>query len=419
LTSILKTQDDYTMTMTAAESTVEADLHVAMPQGHINKALAQEESTIDEKKAVGANDNEVQPQQSTEKNGPLTSEILNRLDEARILEMDDKLLLAAHLLHGIDDRHLQPVHRDILREAAMFKDLLQDNTTSLDQNNYGEWIKQGQHTGRHNFTIHYKMNKSSGGQELSCRLETVVHSDLLVPILSVLNESELYATWLPNYNVPRLRVAKSEKLRQSGRCSQVINVETEVPWPLATRQVILKAVACDNIDSYPEEKNGDVSESLGKDGGRIIIRLQSLDCQNNEEEGLEITPTETGVVRMKVRGGFTLEKCPSDHPLTKFALQYDAKSEESESLSSEDLVLVNFSFCVDPQLTIIPKSFINFFLRTAMGQMWNQFLNVAEEVKEGKCPDHSEAIERKREVLYDWVEERTRVMLGQVPRPSS
>ena len=140
--------------------------------------------------------------------GPLTTDILNRLDKANILAKDDKLLLAAYTLHGIDNRHLQPLHHDILREAALFKELLRDNTTYLEDennnNNHGGWIKQGQHHGRHNFSIYYKLNnnnnnnKSSsrsgggGGQELSCRLETVIHSDLLVPLLSVLNESELY-----------------------------------------------------------------------------------------------------------------------------------------------------------------------------------------------------------------------------------
>ena len=222
--------------------------------------------------------------------------------------------------------------------------------------------------------------------------------------------------------MPKWKVVKSEKLLQTGRCSQVVNVETEVPWPLSKRQVILKAVACDNIDSYPEdtEKSNDTTECLGRDGGRIIIRLQSLDCENNMMEGLTIPPTAKGTVRMRVRGGFTIEKCPIDHPLTKCSLQYDAShaSSDTSTPSSKDLVLVTFTFSVDPQLSVIPKSFINFFLRTAIGQMWNMFLNVAEAVKEGERPEHSKAIEEKREILYDWIEERTRVMLEQPSQTS-
>jgi len=77
----------------------------------------------------------------------------------------------------------------------------------------------------------------------------------------------------------------------------------------------------------------------------------------------------------------------------------------------DDLVLVTFSFSVNPKLRI-PQSLINFFVRTAIGHVWGMFLRVAEDVKEGKRPAHSEAIEKKREVLYDWVESRTRVMIG-------
>ena len=85
----------------------------------------------------------------------------------------------------------------------------------------------------------------------------------------------------------------------------------------------------------------------------------------------------------------------------------------------EELVLVTFSFAVDPKLSIIPKSFINFFLRVAMGHLWGMFLKVADEVREGKRPVHSEVIERKRGLLYGWIEERTRVMLSRDTPESS
>ena len=177
--------------------------------------------------------------------------------------------------------------------------------------------------------------------------------------------------------------------------------------------MILKAVACDNIEGFPAEvENGNRTTCVGEDGGRIIIRIQSLDCQNNIEEGLNIPPCKKNVVRLKVRGCFIIEKCPADHAMKTFSKQYDERTARATS-SREDLVLITFQFCVDPQLTSIPKSFINFFLRTVIGQMWNKFLNVAEEVKDGSRPAHSKTIAMKREVLYDWVEERTKVLLGQ------
>mmetsp|Transcript_34412 Transcript_34412/g.83247 ORF Transcript_34412/g.83247 Transcript_34412/m.83247 type:complete len:410 (+) Transcript_34412:133-1362(+) len=400
------------------------DITTGMSQGWCSDTQNESIIDVDEEKAeavgVGARGDKTQTQECTEKSKAsqadenLITEISDRLDRATALGEDDKLLVAAHILHDIDEKFLQPIHHKILKEAAVLKELLQENTGSLELNE-GGWIKQGKHTGRHNFTIYYKLKEITPGQdkELSCRIETAIKADLLVPFLSVLNESELYATWLPNFKLPRLRVSKSEKLQQSGRVSQIINVETEIPWPLKMRQVILKAVACDNIDSYEEEDASDNNNvyCLGKDGGRIIIRIQSLDCPDSEAEGLVIPPVENGVVRMKVKGGFTMEKCPPDHPMKLCALQYDART--TNSITGDDLILVTFSFCVDPQLTIIPKSFINFFVRVAMGQMWNMFLNVAEDVKEGKRPEHSAVIARKRE-LYDWVEERTAEMMGRV-----
>lgn len=330
-----------------------------------------------------------------EKSGHLTAiEIQSRLDEARILGEDDKLLLAGHLLHGIGEELLQPVHRDILRESAKFNTLLQESAASLDRHDGGGWVKQGEHTGRQNFSMHYKLADG----ELSCRLESIVLADLVVPFLSVLNESELYSTWLPDWRVPRIRVVKSEKLRQSGRCGQIVDVETEIPWPLDKRQVILKAVACDNIDRYPEVDY--TTDCLGQNGGKILIRIQSIDGPTNSEEEVDVPPAKKGVVRMKVEGGFTIRKCPSNHPLVKQPRQ------------SEGLVLLTFTFCVDPHLAVLPKSLLNFFLRTAMGRMWSMFLDVAEDVRDEKRPAHNEAIAKKREALYDWVEERTRVMLG-------
>ena len=338
----------------------------------------------------------------------LTADLLERLEKARILGNDDKLLLSARLLRGVDYGHLQAVHHDILREAALFNSVLQDNTASLDG-----WVKQGEHTGRHNFSIYYKLNETAHGRDLSCRLDTVIHSDLLVPIISVLNESELYSSWLPNWTVPKLRVVTSEKIRQTGRCSQIVNIVTEVPWPLAKRQVILKAVACDDIDCHPKEEDGNTIDGQGGSGGRILIRIQSLDTDTNEKEGWNISPADKGVVRMKVHGGFTIEKCPADHPMKSYAERYDEGLEKPESLlSREDLVLLTFSFCLDPHLASVPKPFIDFFLRNAMGKMWNMFLDVAEEVKNGERNAHSDAIAMKR-VLYDWVEERTKVMLEQ------
>ena len=364
--------------------------------------------------------------------------ITKRLQQAQILEEECKIFDAAALLTDIDPKHYQPIHHDIVKEAKLFRRLLQDSTSPIiasntttkttdSKNNHttaDEWIKQGeQHGNRHDFSMYYKVSPTN---QITCRLETPIESQLLIPILAVLNESELYPTWIPSFKVPRLEVIKSEKLCQLGRVKQIILVETDVPWPIARRELILKAVACDDIDSSHhhdghnsvvddgsnEDGNVDGNEGgrndRGGDGGtsRILVRIQSLDCEDNGDDGLEILPATKGV-RIKVDGGFVFEKCPMDHPMANTT----TSSSTSTSGDDNDLILLTFTFSVDPKLSILPQSVLNFFLRTAMRQIWGMFLHVAEEVGDGKRPAHSEAIERKREVLYDWVMERTNAML--------
>ena len=363
--------------------------------------------------------------------------ITKRLQQAQILEEECKIFDAAALLTDIDPKHYQPIHHDIIKEAQLFRRLLQDstspiiasNTTKTDSknnhtnnnNNTNEWIKQGeQHGNRHDFSMYYKVSRTN---QITCRLETPIESQLLIPILAVLNESELYPTWIPSFKVPRLEVVKSEKLCQLGRVKQIILVETEVPWPIARRELILKAVACDDIDSShyhdghdnvvddgDEDDNNEGRKDSGGDRGtsRILVRIQSLDCEDNGDDGLEILPATKGV-RIKVDGGFVFEKCPKDHPMAKNTTT--SSSSSTSGGDDNDLILLTFTFSVDPKLSILPQSVLNFFLRTAMRQIWGMFLHVAEEVGDGKRPAHSEAIERKREVLYDWVEERTNAML--------
>jgi hypothetical protein len=66
---------------------------------------------------------------------------------------------------------------------------------------------------------------------------------------------------------------------------------------------------------------------------------------------------------------------------------------------------------LDTKLKSMPSGFINFVTRTVFGAMWAGLLHVAEDVKEGKRPQHKEAIEEKTE-LYRWMEERVNVMLA-------
>jgi hypothetical protein len=53
---------------------------------------------------------------------------------------------------------------------------------------------------------------------------------------------------LPNWTVPRLRLRRSDKLKQHGRCSQVVLLTTDLPWPLSSREVALDVAWVDDIE---------------------------------------------------------------------------------------------------------------------------------------------------------------------------
>lgn len=100
------------------------------------------------------------------------------LQQSIHLYENDKLLAASRLLQSIDSFHYEPIHHHIVQEGRVFEQL-------FDQRNetHQEWIQQGEQHGRYNFCMYYKLSKEN---HLTCRMETPIHPDLLVPLLSVL-----------------------------------------------------------------------------------------------------------------------------------------------------------------------------------------------------------------------------------------
>lgn len=230
---------------------------------------------------------------------------------------------------------------------------------------------------------------------------------MLVPILSVLNETELYQSWLPNWSTPKFRIRKVEKLAQAGRASQIIIVTNDLPWPIAAREIVLDAMAFDDI-----EESGDIG-----------IHMGSID---EDYKGVVVVPPpeDKKIVRVDLEGGFLFRSCPEDHPTLKTYRKLEAERLEKESLDNanndeekkdrddedDEIILVTFCACVDPKLGFIPQSFLNFMMRTVMGTAWKMLLKVAEDVRDGKREEHASAIEKKRTSLYDWVEARVKRM---------
>lgn len=297
---------------------------------------------------------------------------------------DSEFIRASQHLQSVkDEALLTPEYRRII-DLANKAELTKKELLSLHPENEG-WTKQQEVHGHRDTALYYKVNPDTS---ILCRIETPIEQSLLVPLVSVMNESELYATWMPSWRVPRLGIKRSEKLAELGRGHQIIDVELYLPFPFSNRQCIQHAWAVDTIE----------------DDNAIIIRDQSVDT--GEHFGLKIPPPKKGVTRVDFDAGFYIRACPDDHPLLQ---------NSRADYGGEEKLLLSVTQVMDAHVSLVPQGLINFFTRTVLGRLWGSLLQVAEEVRDGKRPDHSTAIDGKPE-LYDWVQKRIEYMFEKIEK---
>jgi hypothetical protein len=303
---------------------------------------------------------------------PSDEDLLARADKLLQLE---RLFEAVKLIEAVKDESLlTDRHRDVIASCEdiemAIRDLLGDPMDDA-----SGWKKQSESHGKRD-TIVYSIDDKS---QLTCRIETPIETSLLVPLLAVLNETDLYSTWIPSWYMPSVGLRHSEKLQQASRANQIIKITVNIPWPISGAEIVLQTTAADDI----EERNF------------IAIRLKSL--RTGDAGGIVPEPV-GGLRRVPTEGAILLRRCPDDHPLLQ-------KSKAHYQDTEHGLILLTFKICVRTSLHIFPTAFINFVTRTVIGTIWAMFLTVAEEVRDGKRPVHQAAIDEKPD-FYNWISER-------------
>lgn len=318
------------------------------------------------------------------------------MDDATLLKKaeefvaEKRLLKAAEILRQVRDKEnlLTDRHETILRWA----DLIQSGIASLLQDpeqDGSPWIKQREQHGHRDFLVFYQLTEKN---RLIARLDCAFESSLLVPLLSVFNESELYSSWMPSWKRPiKIGVSRSVKLKDEGRGNQVIQVTTSLAWPLNDREMLFRVIAVDAIED---------------DHGCIAIQAVS---QTPDDDPV-IPKATKGVVRMDFSNFLMIRACPPDHPCVTPSNHSNNNDDDNDNEDEEPLILLSMSFEADPKIGFVPQSVQNFATRTVIGHMWLALLHVAEDVRDGKRPMHKEAIDAKPE-LYDWIEERASAMI--------
>ena len=168
----------------------------------------------------------------------------------------------------------------------------------------------------------------------------------------------------------------------------MVQLTVDLPFPMNKREIIFQGFADEDSDAKARD--------IPTVGAKLVTVGEDFDG------GDLVPPPEKGVTRMDFEADFMFRTAPPDH----IAL----KNSKAKYPDGEKLILLTVVLFCDPKVHFVPQTFLNFVTRTAIGSVWKMILNISEQVREGKRPAHADLIASKREELYDWVEERARLL---------
>jgi len=210
---------------------------------------------------------------------------LIQLAEQHIQET--RYLEAVRLLRQVkNDRLLLKKHRHALAVVDEMEAALENNLAGTIPSKSDGWQKQSEAHANYDFVIYYKVDRNN---KLTVRIDLVVESSLLVPLLSVLNESDLYCEWMPSWRHPRVGFRRSIKMHELGRANQIVLVTVDMPFPLKARECIQHAMAIDAI----EEKSA------------ILGHIRNIPS-GMYDDGIDIPKAELGIGRIDFDSGFLI-----------------------------------------------------------------------------------------------------------------
>lgn len=314
--------------------------------------------------------------------------------EAHRLYKEDRLLDAAHLLRQINPSSLLTESEiEILKCADEYeKFFLPFLSSNADHNN---WISLGKTNIQGYVTdMQYLITReelSTSDFVLDMKIDTLLQDKSMVtPLLALLNESDLYSTWLPSWKLPRVRISESKQMYQTGRCSQVVQMLVDLPWPLSSREFILDGVG---VDCVEHNKHPNIS-----------IRLQTLKT-GDKKGAFVVEAPRKNTIRQEFNAGFLFHR-PSE--ISDFIVKW--KESNDTSIDEEESIMISFFYKFENKGTYCPEFLLQFGIRVGIFFGWGRFLKAAEQIRDGKLPQHKQEIQKKKEALYHWVEERVDVL---------
>ena len=193
----------------------------------------------------------------------------------------NKILEAYRLLQSVKDKSLLSgaKEQEICNVAMECQNAISDLIEEPDHTTPGSiWKKQGESHGEYDTTIFYKVEN----KHLTCRLVTPIQSNLLIPIISVLNESDLYSDWIPSWTIPfTMGISTSNQHAKIGALDQIVHLIANVPWPFQPREVYIQSMVIDEIDEHNffavrlftlyESEDGNTNKTVDNSGSLVKI----------------------------------------------------------------------------------------------------------------------------------------------------
>lgn len=258
---------------------------------------------------------------------------------------DERVTRAGVFMHQIRDQFGQAIIDEDpeLKDVQRRIDSIERFLALLEDKNWATHIDDGE-----NVKIKYKPRENSNMYDFL--MEGTINAPLL-NIISVINEIDLFTTWIPRYTIPfKIGLRESRKTHQIGQIDQLVYFVADAPWPISDRDMHLLINASDDIES----------------NNRIVITMKSYEPSQHPEYPQDVPQPNSGVVRMFLDGGIVIEP----------------RSPTSSYL--------RLAWNVDPKLNT-PSWLLNFVTKTILKTAFEELRNACMKASDGEYKARREA----------------------------